>query len=126
MSEPSASVISTCCLAVDFDPAELIHEMMGPRFSQAWSRGALGGWQDLLATLGDLLIYVLPPLAGCILADWRRYSLPRLVLVAAGLAFTLFYGFAGGTRNVSSTFTVRPIAQALTSYSVPKIELADA
>lgn len=93
-------------VTVDFDPAELIHEMLAPRFSQAWSRGVMGGWQDLLGTLGDLLLYVLPPLAGCILADRHRYSLPQLVVVAAGLAFTLFHGFAGGTRNVFVVYLV--------------------
>lgn len=87
-------------VAVNFNLAELIREMLGPRFSQAWSRGTLGGWRDLLGTLSDLLLYILPVTAGCIFADRHRYSLPQLVIVAAGLSFTLFSGFAGGTRNV--------------------------
>jgi oligosaccharide repeat unit polymerase len=87
-------------LAVDFDPAELIREMMAPRFSQAWSRGNFGGWQDLLGTLGGLVLYLIPLTAGCIFAEWRRYSTTQLVLVVFGVAFTLFYAFSGGTRSV--------------------------
>src|SRR6516225_662796 len=90
-------------LAVDFDPVELIHEMMGPRWSQAWSRDALGGWQTILGTLGGLVLYLIPSIAGCILADWRRYSVARLAFVGFGVAFTLFYTFSGGTRNVFAT-----------------------
>jgi hypothetical protein len=94
-------------LSVNFNPAELVHEVLGPRFSQSWSRGALGtGWTDLLATVGYLLSYVLPLLAGCILADRHHYSLPQLVVVTAGVAFTLFCGFAGGTRNVFDVYVV--------------------
>lgn len=92
--------------AVDFNPAELVRQMLAPRFSQPWSRGTLGGFSDLLGTVGDLLLYVVPVLAGCILADWRRYSLFQLAVVGFGLAFTLFYGFTGGTRNVFAVYLV--------------------
>jgi hypothetical protein len=87
-------------LAVDFDPVELIHEMMAPRWSQAWSRGEFGGWQALLGTLSALVLNLIPLIAGCILADWRRYSTARLAFVAFGVAFTLFHTFSGGTRSV--------------------------
>src|SRR5262249_18488352 len=87
-------------LAVDFDPAELIHQMMAPRFSQAWSRGDFGGWQDLLGTLSALVLYLIPLAAGCILAERRRYSRVQLAFVALGMAFTFFYTFSGGTRSV--------------------------
>ena len=86
-------------LAVDFDPAELIHEMMGPRWSQAWSRGDLGGWQTNLGTLSSLVLYLIPSIAGCIFADWRRHSAAQLAFVGFGVAFTLFYTFSGGTRS---------------------------
>jgi hypothetical protein len=92
---------------VDFDPAELVHQMLAPRFTQPWGRGAVSaGWQDLVVTIGDLVLYLVPLLAGCILADRRRYSWPQLLIVAAGLAFTLFYGFTGGTRNVFAIYVV--------------------
>ena len=87
-------------LAVDFDPAELIHEMMGPRWSQRWSRGDLGGGETFLGTLASLVLYLIPPIAGCIFANSRRYSAARLAFVGFGVAFTLFYTFSGGTRNI--------------------------
>jgi oligosaccharide repeat unit polymerase len=93
-------------VAVDFNPVELVRQMLAPRFSQPWTRGNLGGLTDLLATIGDLLLYFVPVLAGCILADWRRYSLFQLAAVGFGLAFTLFYGFTGGTRNVFAVYLV--------------------
>jgi oligosaccharide repeat unit polymerase len=93
-------------VAVDFNPAELVRQMLAPRFSQPWSRGSLGGLNDLLGTIGDLFLYFVPVLAGCILADWRRYSLFQLAAAGFGLAFTLFYGFTGGTRNVFAVYLV--------------------
>jgi hypothetical protein len=93
-------------LAVDFDPVELIREMMGARWSQAWSRGDFGGWQTLLGTLSGLVLYLIPLIAGCILADWRRYSTARLAFVAFGAAFTLFFTFSGGTRSVFAVTVV--------------------
>jgi oligosaccharide repeat unit polymerase len=109
-------------LAVDFSPVELIHQMMGPRWSQAWSRGELGGWSDLLGTLSALALYLIPVMAGYILADWHRYSATRLVFVVLGIVFTLFYTFSGGTRSV---FAITAIL-LLGSYIMfsPKIERA--
>jgi hypothetical protein len=103
-------------LAVSFNPVELVHEMMGPRWSQSWSRGELGGLQDILGTVTGLLLYLIPAIAGCILADWRRYSVVQLVFVVFGVAFTLFYSFSGGTRSV---FAVNLIL-ALGSYIIFK------
>ena len=87
-------------LAVDFDPAELIQQMTGPRWSQAWSRGDMGGWATILGTLSSLVLYLIPSIAGCIFADWRRHSAARLAFVGFGIAFTLLYTFSGGTRSV--------------------------
>src|SRR5215471_16132533 len=50
-------------VAVDFDIPEALRQMTLPRFSQEWSRGRLGDWTSLLTEL-DLLIYLLPPIAG--------------------------------------------------------------
>jgi hypothetical protein len=86
-------------LAVDFDPAELIRQMMGPRWTQAWSRGDFGGWVTVLGTLSSLVLYLIPSIAGCIFADWRRHSVAQLAFVGFGVAFTLFYTFSGGTRS---------------------------
>src|SRR5207302_7514877 len=51
-------------IAVGFDPVELVNQMLGPRFSQPWSRTQLGGWADLLGQLGELLLYLIPAIAG--------------------------------------------------------------
>lgn len=85
-------------LAVNFDIFELLRQMAMPRFSQAWSRGRLGGVNTLLHEVG-LLIYLIPPFAGTVFAQARRYGGTALAVVAAILAFTLYKGFAGGTRS---------------------------
>ena len=53
-----------------------------------------------------MLIYLVPPLAGIILARRQRFSFFSLLLVIAGLLFTLFYGFTSGTRNVLASYLV--------------------
>ena len=99
--------------AVDFDVTELVAEMMEPRFAQPWGRGRLGGWAALLNELGAL-IYLIPPLAGVILARRRGYGTLLKLAVLSGLAFTLFYGFSSGTRNIFAvhviTFTIAYMA----------------
>lgn len=85
-------------LAVGFDIFEAVRQMALPRFAQSWSRGRLGGVDTLIYELG-LLIYLIPPLAGTVFAEVRRYGTGALVAVTAVLALTLYKGFAGGTRN---------------------------
>lgn len=92
-------------IAVDFNIAKVIHFMMEPRFSQPWARGRLGDWKALLVELG-LLLYLLPPLAGIILARRHRYPKAQLVLIMAALAFTFFFAFSSGTRNVFASYLV--------------------
>jgi hypothetical protein len=92
-------------LAVNFDFMKLIDNMMGPRFSQPWARGKFGDWKALLYELG-MFIYLLPPLGGIMLARRERYSKLSLVLVLAAVAFTFFFGFSGGTRNVLASYLV--------------------
>jgi hypothetical protein len=93
-------------LAVGFDPRELVNQMVRPRFTQPWTRGTLGGWADILGELGNLLLYLLPPIAGSVLADRSRYSASQIVVVILGLAFTLFYGFSSGTRNLFAIYLI--------------------
>src|SRR5262249_41859192 len=69
-------------------------------------RGDFGGWQNLLGTLSPLMLYLIPSIAGCILADWRRYSVAQLAFVVMGLAFTFFYTFSAGTRSVFASTVV--------------------
>jgi oligosaccharide repeat unit polymerase len=87
-------------LAVGFNPIELIYQMLRPRFSQPWSRGALGGWPELLGEFSRLILYLVPVIAGAILAKPYRLAVGKKFIVSLGLAFTLFHGFTSGTRNI--------------------------
>ncbi|NJK39103.1 MAG: hypothetical protein HC920_16090 [Oscillatoriales cyanobacterium SM2_3_0] len=86
-------------LTVDFNIFTMIDELLGPRFSQPWGRGRLGGWSTLLTEVG-LLRLVIPPLAGIILN--RRSTFPKFQIIIVILIFllTLFQGFASGSRNI--------------------------
>ncbi len=92
-------------LAVNFDIIEAVRQMMLPRFAQSWTRGRIGGLDTLLNELG-LLIYLLPPLAGAVLAEHHRYRGYQKLVIAAILGLTFFSGLAGGTRNVILTHLV--------------------
>lgn len=92
-------------IAVEFDIREMIDAMMGPRFSQPWGRGRLGDWKALLAEL-SMLLYLTPPIAGVVFARRHLFSKFQILLVAAGFAFELFYGFTTGTRNLFISFVV--------------------
>lgn len=91
--------------SVNFNPIEVVSQFMDARFSQAWSRGKLGDWRAILGELG-LLIYVIPAIAGVVMAKREAYTKSQLVQVICGFGFTLFYGFAGGTRNVFASYLV--------------------
>jgi oligosaccharide repeat unit polymerase len=96
-------------LAVKFNPMALIDGMLGPRFSEPWARGAIGGISSLISEL-SLMLNAIPPLAGVLWNRRRQFSRMQLVLVLAILALTFFQGFSGGTRNVfvayAATFLV--------------------
>lgn len=86
-------------LSVQFNPFELVDAMLGPRFSQPWSRGRLGGLSSLFIELA-LMTYIIPPLAAVIWNRRKAFSVLQVSITLAVLALTLFQGFAGGTRNV--------------------------
>ncbi len=86
-------------VCVSFDPLALFDGLVAPRFTQPWGRGRFGDWKALLYET-NMLLYLVPPIAGVILGRWRKYSLAQLVTVAAGLAIILLYGFSTGTRSV--------------------------
>lgn len=92
-------------VAVDFDFMKMIDYFMAPRFSQPWSRGRLGDWKALFVELG-MLIYLIPPLGGIILARRHRYRKDQIFTVSLGLLFVFFYGFSGGTRNIFAAYLV--------------------
>jgi hypothetical protein len=76
-----------------------------PRFSQSWSRGRYGDASALLVELGAL-IYLIPPIAGLVYARSKNYNLGQKVIVTLVLLFTLYYGFASGTRNIIATYVI--------------------
>ncbi|MEA3188607.1 MAG: hypothetical protein QOD99_2437 [Chthoniobacter sp.] len=93
----------------DFDPIAMVGWFFEPRFSQPWSREALGDWRALLHEL-EMLLFLVPPLGGVILARRKRYSLTSLLLVSLGVAFVLFYGFCNGTRYFVAAYLVTMLA----------------
>src|SRR5262249_10224089 len=93
-------------MAVDFDPVELVNQMLRPRFSQPWQRGRLGGLAELVGEFGALLLYLVPAVAGSVLANRKQYRVSQITIVGVGLAFTLFSGFSSGTRGVFIIYLV--------------------
>ncbi|MCC5805094.1 MAG: hypothetical protein JJU00_02085 [Opitutales bacterium] len=85
-------------LAVNFNPFEWFHHLLGPRFTQPWTRARLGGWKSLLNELA-LLGLIIPPLAGVIFAQRKRYGGFALFSVAVVLLLQLLVAIAPGTRN---------------------------
>ncbi len=92
-------------LTVDFNPIRLVENIVAPRFTQPWIRTKLGDWKALLHEI-EMLIFLAPPLAGIIIARRKDYGKLNVYLVATGFLFVLFYGFAGGTRNVLAAYIV--------------------
>jgi MFS family permease len=92
-------------IAVNFDPFELVQNFLAPRFDQPWGRGQLGDWRAMLTETGNLL-YLVPPLAGVILARRKHYSKTQEFLVSLGVLFTFFYGFSTGTRNIIGSYLI--------------------
>jgi oligosaccharide repeat unit polymerase len=92
-------------LAVNFNVAEMFHYFMAPRFTQPWSRERLGDWRALLHEV-ELILELVPPIAGVIFGRRKKFTGFQLLITACGLLFVLFYGFSGGTRNVFATYLV--------------------
>lgn len=99
-------------LTVHFNPVLLVEWLISPRFTQPWVRSKFGDWKALLHEI-EMLLFLAPPLAGIIIARRKDYSKLQVLLVLPGLLFVLFYGFAGGTRNVLASY----IVTFLISYS---------
>src|SRR5262249_42968346 len=92
-------------LAVNFNLFEAVREMSLPRFSQSWARGRYGNIRDLLYEVGAL-IYLIPPIAGLMYARSKDYNFIQKTVVTVVLLFTLYYGFASGTRNILATYVI--------------------
>lgn len=92
-------------LAVNFDVVKMISWFSEPRFTQPWSRGKFGDWKALLFELG-MLIQLLPPLAGIMIARRKRFPILHLLPMFAVLALTFYAAFASGTRNILASYLV--------------------
>lgn len=92
-------------IAVDFDVVKMIDWFSEPRFTQPWSRGKFGDWKALLFELG-MLLQLLPPLAGIMIARRRRFPIWHLLPMLVVLGITLYSAFASGTRNVLASYLV--------------------
>jgi len=82
-----------------FNPLEVFHWYMEPRFTQPWGRGRLGDAKALVGEL-NMLTYLLSPLAGVMFAKRSSYNRIQLALVAFGFLWNLAAAFLAGTRNV--------------------------
>ncbi len=92
-------------IAVNFNFVDMILWFMESRFSQPWQRGRLGDWKALLVELG-LFIYLIPPLAGIMIARRQRYSRLALFMMLLGLTLTFFYGVTSGTRSIFAAYLI--------------------
>jgi hypothetical protein len=92
-------------MAVDWNPFLMVEWFTAPRFSQPWGRGRLGDWKALLYEL-SMLLFLVPPIAGIVMARRRQFTMPQHWFVAFGLALELFYAFCSGTRNLFISFVV--------------------
>jgi oligosaccharide repeat unit polymerase len=92
-------------VSVHFNFVEMVEYFMQPRFAQPWQRGRLGDWKAMLYEL-DMLLYLVPPLGGILIAQRRRHPPLQVALATFGVVFTLFYGFSSGTRNIFASYLV--------------------
>ena len=92
-------------IAVRFNIFEMIDYFMEPRFVQPWQRGRLGDWKAMLYEL-SMILYLVPPLGGILLARRQKHSKLQVFFVMLGVLFTLFYGFSSGTRNIFASYLV--------------------
>ncbi len=97
--------ISYMLLSVNLNPIRLVSEMTGARFTQSWTRARLGGFGDLLHEV-QLLLYLVPAIAGIIQARHQRYKASHRRIALLFLGFVLFYGLTSGTRNVFFVFVI--------------------
>ena len=104
--------------SVQFNPVTLIRELLGPRFSQPWSRERLGDARALLSEL-QLLNYLIPPMTAWLLARGGGSPIWRKALLSLPLAFLLLISFCSGTRYVLATHAAT-FATAL-AWSLPHL-----
>lgn len=101
-------------LAVEFNPVRLWNELTDPRFTQDWSRGAIGGWNTLLYEL-HLLTYLIPPAGAMLLVNRKQISPIWIPVVCAMLVFEFFSGYSQGTRHVFAIHLITFCSAAMLS-----------
>lgn len=89
-------------MSVQFNPIALIDGMLGPRFSEPWARGRIGGWSSLIIEL-HLLAYAIPPLMAIVWNRRHTFAPWQVMIVSSIYLLLMFHAFAGGTRNVFIT-----------------------
>jgi len=92
-------------MSVNFNLWSMVDFFMQPRFCQPWQRGRLGDWKAMLYEM-SMILYLVPPLGGILLARRHKYPFFQVLLVMFGVVFTLFYGFSSGTRNIFASYLV--------------------
>jgi len=92
-------------IAVDFNVFSMVDYFVQPRFVQPWQRGRLGDWKAMLYEM-SMILYLVPPLGGILLARRHKYPKGPVFLMTLGLLFTMFYGFSSGTRNIFASYLV--------------------
>ncbi|MEM0969444.1 MAG: hypothetical protein AAGJ31_08855, partial [Verrucomicrobiota bacterium] len=105
--------------SISFHPGRFWEGLLLPRADQPWTRERLGGWTALLSEW-KLLTFLIPPLAGLLLAS-RPRTLPatRVFVVVAILFLTLGISFLSGTRNITATHLATGSAAVL--LGLPKL-----
>ncbi|WP_210391313.1 hypothetical protein [Synechococcus sp. PCC 7502] len=95
--------------SVNFNPMRVFEALLGPRFAVPWGRGRLGDWRALISEW-NILANAIPPLTGIILNNRRLFPSWQIYLVISIFVFTIFEGFASGTRNVFCSYVATFLA----------------
>lgn len=85
--------------SVDFNPVVWFEDTLKWRFGRSWGRGKYGDLSALFFEL-QLMGYVMPPVAGLILARRKLYSWFSIILVILCLLILWYTSFSSGTRNI--------------------------
>ncbi len=93
----------------NYNPMLMVWWFLEPRFSQPWSRMALGDAKAMFHEL-EMCLFLVPPLAGVILARRKRYSILSLLVTVFASGFVLFYRFCNGTRYYVAAYLITMLA----------------
>ena len=107
-------------VAVGLDFRQMWEELLGPRFGRSWGRGRYGDMGSLFHEL-QLFGYIVPPVAGWILAGRRQYASFTWLLVLGVLTFHFTVAFCSGTRNILAIYTATLWAGYILSARSPRV-----